>query len=86
MLTLCPTARINHSSGNQQFLHINAERGFPARFFGGRRKTSRTMRAAVTLLLLLLATARAEHRGKGVYRGRPSPRPSSDRYSTARYH
>ncbi|KAK2520004.1 Gc [Columba guinea] len=68
MLTLCPTTGINHSSGNRQFLHINAERGFPARFFGGRRKTSRTMRAAVTLLLLLLTTARAEHRGRAYVR------------------
>jgi len=66
MLTLCPTTGINHSPGNFHYLHINAGMGLPAPLFSRRRETSPNMRAALALLLLL-AAAYAEHRGKGIY-------------------
>lgn len=66
MLAPCPTDGINHSHGNQHYLHINARMGFPAPLFGRRKETRLNMRVALTLLLLL-AAVRAEHRGKGIY-------------------
>ncbi|KAM6402442.1 vitamin D-binding protein [Pluvialis apricaria] len=67
MLALCPAAGINHSPNNGRYHPINTGMGFPAPLFGRRRETSPKMRAALALLLLL-AAAHAEHRGKAYVR------------------